>query len=85
LVYRLVCLLLGQGGDELAAEVGDVGDDAAPDKLGASANDDNLRDTLDVYGHAIAGLGEDAATAMEDTLGDDLDVGSVGGVCNAAC
>jgi hypothetical protein len=26
-------LLLGQRGDELAAEVGDVGDDAAPDEV----------------------------------------------------
>src|SRR5215212_7574265 len=36
LVYRLVCpspLLLGQGGDELAAERGDVGDYAAPDQV----------------------------------------------------
>ena len=28
-------LLLGQGGDELAAEGGDVGDDAAPDQVGS--------------------------------------------------
>jgi hypothetical protein len=27
-------LLLGQGGDEFAAEVGDVGDHAAPDQVG---------------------------------------------------
>jgi hypothetical protein len=28
-------LLLGQGGYELAAEVGDVGNDAAPDRVGS--------------------------------------------------
>jgi hypothetical protein len=27
-------LFLGQGGDEFAAEVGDIGDDAAPDQVG---------------------------------------------------
>jgi hypothetical protein len=40
LVYLLVCpspLLLGQGGDELAAEGGDVGDDAAPDQVKGDA------------------------------------------------
>jgi len=35
LVYRLVCLFPGQGGDEFAAKVGDVGDDAAPDQVGS--------------------------------------------------
>ena len=30
---RTFSLLLGQGGDELAAEIGDVGDDAAPDQV----------------------------------------------------
>ena len=29
----LLCLLLGECGDELAAEVGDIGDDAAPDRV----------------------------------------------------
>jgi hypothetical protein len=29
-------LLIGEGGDELAAEVGDVGDHAAPDQVGSS-------------------------------------------------
>jgi hypothetical protein len=34
-VHWCVCppLLPGQGGDELAAEVGDVGDDAAPHRV----------------------------------------------------
>ena len=31
-----VPLPLGQGGDEFAAEVGDVGDHAAPDRVGSS-------------------------------------------------
>ena len=30
---RPLSLLLGQGGDEFAAEVGDVGDHAAPDRV----------------------------------------------------
>ena len=33
LVYRPLSLLLGDGGDEFAAEVGDVGDHAAPDQV----------------------------------------------------
>jgi hypothetical protein len=37
--------------------------------------------TLDVYSHVIPGLGDAAADAMEDALGDDdHGVGSVGGV-----
>jgi len=35
--------------------------------------------TLDVYSHVIPGLGEVAASAMEDALGDDFSVGGVGG------
>ena len=35
--------------------------------------------TLDVYSHIIPGLGDAAALAMEDTLGDDPSVGGVGG------
>ena len=31
--------------------------------------------TLDVYSHVIPGLGDAAATAMEDALGDDPGVG----------
>ena len=35
--------------------------------------------TLDVYSHVIPGLGEVAASAMEEALGDEPDVGGVGG------
>ncbi len=35
--------------------------------------------TLDVYPHVIPGLGDAAAVAMEDALGDDPSVGGVGG------
>ncbi len=35
--------------------------------------------TLDIYSHVIPGLGEAAANAMEDALGDDPGVGGVGG------
>ena len=35
--------------------------------------------TLDIYSHVIPGLGEAAASAMEDALGDDPGVGAVGG------
>ncbi len=35
--------------------------------------------TLDVYSHVIPGLGEAAALAMEDALGDDPGAGGVGG------
>ena len=38
--------------------------------------------TLDVYSHVIPGLGEAAAGAMEDAMGNDPGVGSVGGVSN---
>jgi hypothetical protein len=34
--------------------------------------------TLDVYSHVISGLGEAAANAMEDALGDDPGVGGEG-------
>ena len=34
--------------------------------------------TLDVYSHVIPGLGDAAALAMEDALGDDPGVGGVG-------
>ena len=35
--------------------------------------------TLDIYSHVIPGLGEAAASAMEDALDDDPGVGGVGG------
>ena len=35
--------------------------------------------TLDVYSHVIPGLGDAAASAMEDALGDDPGVGGAGG------
>jgi integrase len=35
--------------------------------------------TLDVYSHVIQGLGDAAAVAMEDVLGDDPGVGGAGG------
>jgi integrase len=39
----------------------------------------NISITLDPYSHVIPGLGEVAVEAMEDALGDDPGVGSVGG------
>jgi integrase len=36
--------------------------------------------TLDTYSHVIPKLGDAAAEAMEDVLGDDPGVGGVGGV-----
>jgi integrase len=36
--------------------------------------------TLDTYSHVIPGLGDAAARAMEDALGDEPGVGGVGGV-----
>ena len=36
--------------------------------------------TLDIYSHVIPGLGDAAALAMEDALGDDPGVGGVGDV-----
>jgi hypothetical protein len=47
-------LFLAQGGDELAAEVGEVGNNAAPDEVR--------------YSHVVVGLREGAATAMADSL-----------------
>lgn len=35
--------------------------------------------TLDIYSHVMPGLGDAAATAMEDALGDDPGVGGAGG------
>ncbi len=35
--------------------------------------------TLDIYSHVIPGLGDAAASAMEDALGDDLGAGGAGG------
>ena len=35
--------------------------------------------TLDVYSHVIPGLGDAAATAMEDALGDNSGVGGASG------
>ena len=35
--------------------------------------------TLDIYSHVIPGLGEAAARAMEDALGDDSGVGGASG------
>jgi len=40
----------------------------------------NISITLDTYSHVVPGLGEAAASALEDTLGDDPDVSSIGDV-----
>ena len=81
LVYGLVAessLLCGERGNELATKVGDAGDDAVPDELGAPSNE-TASMTLDTCAHVISGLGEVAALAMEDALGDDPGVGGAGG------
>lgn len=39
----------------------------------------NISITLDTYSHVIPSLGEIAASAMEDALGDESDVSDVGG------
>jgi hypothetical protein len=55
---------------------GDVHPKIVSEMLGHSS----IAITLDTYSHVIPGLGDVAAEAMEDALGDDIGVGSVGGV-----